>query len=174
MKRRLVFSCVCIAIFFMSVGCAKSSQEAVELKHFPVDSLEGIITKSGVEIDKNISSDGKGSLKITAADPAVVRLFEVKGIDVEDARLVYQAKVRTEGVTGQVFLEMWCHFPGKGEFFSRGLQSPLTGTTEWTTEETPFFLKKGEKPDYIKLNLVINGKGTAWIDEVRLLRGPLQ
>jgi len=174
MKRRLAFSCVCIAIFFISVGCAKSSQEAVELKYFAVDSLEGIITKSGVEIDKNISSDGKGSLKITAADPTVVRLFEVKGIDVEDARLVYQAKVRTEGVTGQVFLEMWCHFPGKGEFFSRGLQSPLTGTTEWTTEETPFFLKKGEKPDYIKLNLVINGKGTAWIDEVRLLRGPLQ
>ena len=62
---------------------------------------------------------------------------------------------------------------GKGEFFSRGLQSPLTGTTNWTTEETPFLLKKGEKPDLVKLNLVINGKGTAWIDDVLLLKGPL-
>ena len=64
-----------------------------------------------------------------------------------------------------------CHFPGKGEFFSRGLQNSLTGTTQWVTMETPFFLKKGETPDYVRLNLVINGKGTAWIDEIRLLRG---
>ncbi len=75
---------------------------------------------------------------------------------------------------GQVFLEMWCHFAGKGEFFSRGLQAPLTGTTDWTTEETPFFLKKGENPDNVKLNVVINGKGTAWVDDVKLLRAPLK
>jgi len=28
--------------------------------------------------------------------------------------------------------------------------------------------KKGENPDNVKLNLVINGKGTAWIDNIRL------
>jgi len=88
--------------------------------------------------------------------------------------LIYQARVRTEGIEGQVFLEMWCHFPGKGDFFSRGLQTPLTGTTNWTTEEIPFFLKKGENPDNVKLNLVINGKGTAWIDDIRLLKGSLR
>jgi hypothetical protein len=106
--------------------------------------------------------------------PTVIRLFEVRDLNVEDARLIYQARVRTENVQGQVYLEMWCHFPGKGEFFSRGLQSPLTGTTDWTTEETPFFLNKGENPDYVKLNLVINGKGTAWIDDIKLLKGPLK
>jgi hypothetical protein len=88
--------------------------------------------------------------------------------------LIYQAKVRTEEMVGRAYLEMWCHFPGKGEFFSRGLLSPLTGTTNWMTEETPFLLKRGEKPDLVKLNLVINGKGTAWIDDIRLLKGPLQ
>ena len=146
----------------------------VELKKFPIDSLEGIITRSGVQFDKEVSSDGSGSLKITATEPTAVRLFELGDIDVENARLIYQAKVRTEGVEGQVYLEMWCHFPGKGEFFSRELQTPLTGTTNWTTEETPFFLKKGENPDNVKLNLVINGKGTAWIDDIRVLKGPLQ
>jgi hypothetical protein len=128
-----------------------------------MDSMEGIITRSNVGIDKNISSDGNGSLRITSTKPSVVRLFETGDIDVENARLIYQARVRTENVDGHVYLEMWCHFPGKGEFFSRGLQTPLTGTTEWTTEETPFFLKKGENPDNVKLNLVIKGKGTAWI-----------
>jgi hypothetical protein len=163
-----------MALFFVSAGCSKPPQEVVELKRFPIDSLEGIITQSGVEFDKEVSSDGKGSLKIVATEPTVVRLFELGDIDVENARLIYQAKVRTEGIEGQVFLEMWCHFPGKGEFFSRGLQTPLTGTTNWTTEETPFFLKKGENPDNVKLNLVINGKGTTWIDDIRVLKGHLQ
>ena len=156
------------------LGCSLSAQDVIELKNFPLDSLEGILSRTGVQLDKQNSSDGKGSLKIVASEPTTVRLFEVSGVDVDDARLVYRAKVRTESVEGTVFLEMWCHFPGKGEFFSRGLQTPLTGTTNWTTEETPFFLKKGEKPDYVKLNLVVNGKGTVWIDDIRLLKGPLQ
>lgn len=166
--------CICVAMIFIVVGCSKPSEEVTELQHFPIDSMQGIITQSGVQIDKQVSSDGKGSLRITVTEPTVVRLFEVGDIDIEDARLIYQARIRTEGVEGQVYLEMWCHFPGKGEFFSRGLQTPLTGTTGWTTEETPFFLKKGENPDNVKLNLVINGKGTAWIDDIRLLKGPLR
>jgi len=31
----------------------------MELKRFPIDSLEGIITQSGVEFDKEVSSDGR-------------------------------------------------------------------------------------------------------------------
>lgn len=154
--------------------CTKKATQVVELKRYSLDSLEGIITLSGVQIDKEVYSDGNGSLKITATEPTVLRLFETGDIDIENARLIYQARLRTENTEGQVFLEMWCHFPGKGEFFSRGLQSPLTGTTNWTTEEIPFFLKKGENPDNIKLNLVIQGKGIIWIDDIRLLKAPLQ
>ena len=164
---------VCAGMVFIAVGCSQPSKQVVELKQFPIDSMEGIITRSSVEIDRDISSDGNGSLRITSTKPVVIRLFETGDIDVENARLIYQARLRTENVEGQVYLEMWCHFPGKGEFFSRGLQTPLTGTIEWTTEETPFFLKKGENPDNVKLNLVIDGKGTAWIDDIRLSRGPL-
>jgi len=148
--------------------------EITELKRFPLDDLTGIIMKSNVQMDKEISSDGSGSLRIEATKPVVIRLFETGDIDIENARLIYQARVRTENVEGQVYLEMWCHFAGKGEYFSRGLMMPLTGTTDWTTEETLFFLKKAENPDNVKLNLVINGKGTAWIDDIRLLKGTLE
>jgi len=161
-------------ICFLILGCSLSAQDVIELKKFPVDSLDGVLTRNGVQLDKQISSDGKGSLKIIAGQPLTVRLFELSGIDIDDARLIYRAKVRTQNVEGSVYLEMWCNFPGKGEFFSRGLQTPLSGTTNWTTEETPFFLKKGDKPEFIKLNLVVNGKGTAWIDDIRLLKAPLQ
>ncbi len=159
---------------FLITGCSNSSQEVVELKRFPMDSLDGIITQTGAELDKDNSSDGNGSLRVVVKEPTVVRLFEVSDVQVENARLTYRAKLRSRKLDGQAYLEMWCSFSGKGEFFSRGLQNPVTGTMNWITAETPFFLKKGEKPDIIKLNLVINGRGTVWIDDVRLLKGPLQ
>ncbi len=149
---------------------------AVEIMRFTLDNTEGLITQSGVRIDKAISSDGNGSLRIDATEPTTVRLFETGDMDIEYARLIYQAKLRTENMRGQVYLEMWCHFPGRGEFFSRGLTqigTPLTGTTDWSTEETHFLLQDGENPDNVKLNLVIGGKGTAWIDDIRLLKGKL-
>jgi len=71
-------------------------------------------------------------------------------------------------------LEMWCHFPGQGEYFSRGLHAPLTGSNEWSSQETVFFLKEGENPDNIKLNLVVNGTGTVWIDNIKVLKAPIQ
>jgi hypothetical protein len=173
-KKGLVLA-ITAGLVFLTLGCGqKTSEQITELQHFPVDNMEGLVTQSGVEIDKQNSADGNGSLRITATESTVVRLFEVGDIDIENARLIYQAKVRTEEVEGKVFLEMWCHFASKGGFFSRGLQNPLTGTTGWTTEEIFFFLKDGENPDTVKLNLVIDGKGTAWIDDIHLLRGPLQ
>ena len=84
--------CLCAVLFFVLVGCSKPSQDVMELKRFPVDSLEGIITQSGVQFDKEVSSDGNGSLKIVATEPTVVGLFELGDIDVENARLIYQAK----------------------------------------------------------------------------------
>jgi len=169
-KMSLCILC-CAALLFS--GCREQKSRTVELKHYPLDNLEGIITRSGVELDKNISSDGKGSLRITVQDPVTVRLYETGNIGVDNARLLYRARLRTENVQGQVYLEMWCRFPGKGDFFSRALESPLSGTTGWSSQETPFSLKKGEDPDDIKLNLVINGTGTVWIDDIRLIRGPL-
>jgi hypothetical protein len=168
------FGLVIFIILIFCIGsCSQTSKQMAEIHRFPLDNLQGIISQSDVQIDNQISSDGNGSLRIIATEPKSVRLFETGDIDIENARLIYQAKVRTDNVEGQVFLEMWCHFAGKGEFFSRGLQTPLTGTCDWTTEETPFLLKKGENPDNVKLNLIINGKGTVWIDDIRLFKGPL-
>lgn len=159
---------------FLFAGCSQSPpQEEITLRQFPLDSLEGVIAGSGVQLDSAVSSDGNGSLRVEASAPATVRLFEIADPDVENAQLVYQARLKTENVQGRAYLEMWCAFPGMGEFFSRGLQSPLSGTNDWVTEETPFFLKKDQNPDRVKLNLVIDGTGTVWIDNIRLLTRPL-
>jgi len=171
---RIGSSVLLAAVVLLLVLPLTASGQEAELKHYPLDNMEGVISQSDVSVDKAAAPDGKGALKIVADKPVVVRLFETGNLDLENARLIYRARLRTENLKGQAFLEMWCHFPGKGEFFSRGLQNPLTGTTGWATEETPFFLKKGEKPDNVKLNLVVNGTGTVWIQDVRLLKAPLQ
>jgi hypothetical protein len=159
---------------FFAYSCSPKPLEITELRHYPADSLEGIISKAGVQVDKGITSDGNGSLRITATRSSTVNLYETGDIDVENARLIFQAKIRSEEVEGQAYIEMLCHFPGKGDFFSRALHSPLSGSNEWRSQETPFSLRKGENPDNIRLNLVINGRGTVWIDNIRLIRGPLK
>jgi hypothetical protein len=169
--RSVVF---CLVVLIVAAVAPAAYAQGQVLKTFAMDTMEGVITQSDVSVDKEASSSGKGCLKITANKPQSVRLFEVRDLDVENARLIYQARLRTQDSTDKVFLEMWCHFPGNGEFFSRGLDRPLTGTTGWTTEETPFFLQKGQKPDLVRLNVVIQGKATVWIEDVKLIKGPLQ
>lgn len=170
---RVIFFLTGMTLCFVA-GCSKPSSTVVEIKHYPIRSMENVITKTNVAIDTEITSDGNGSFRVTADQPITIRLYETGDIDAENARLTYQAKVRTKGIEGEVYLEMWCQFTGKGEFFSRDLSTPLSGTTDWSTEETPFFLRTGENPDNVKLNLVIDGKGTAWIDDIHLFKGPLR
>ena len=159
-----------LPLLFLFVSCTKISTEGTELKHYPVDNLEGIVSQTGVEIDKEISSDGNGSLKIVSESPTVIQLYETGDLDVEDATLIYSAKVKTENVQGQVYLEMWCAFEGKGEYFSRGLDKAIAGTNDWQTLETNFLLNSGENPDNVRLNLVVAGTGTVWIDDIKLVK----
>lgn len=172
MRRQELFM-VGVATVLMLAGCAQQPAGEVEvIRSYPLNSTDGVLTTSGTSFDADVSSDGAGSLKIVATQPVVVRLFETGDLDVEDARLLYKARLKTENVAGAVYLEMWCHLPGRGESFSRGLQSPLSGSTDWVTEEIPFFLKKGQNPDNVKLNLVIDGTGTVWIDDISLEAAP--
>ncbi|MFC1475476.1 hypothetical protein ACFLQW_00555 [Candidatus Zixiibacteriota bacterium] len=162
------------SVVLLLVGsCAERSENLVELRHFPLDELTGIIADRYIQVDRAISADGNGSLQVTIDQPTVVQLYELDNLDIEDASLIYRARLRTQNVKGRVYLEMLCHFPELGEYFSRDVQTPLSGTTDWTTEETPFFLRRGQNPDRVKLNLVFEGSGTAWIDDIRLLKGPL-
>lgn len=174
MKARIKFIfCLIVLAVWALAGCKGQATTTADLAVYPADDMSSVLTKSGIETDAAITADGHGSLRLTASGPTTFRLYETGDIDIENARLIYQARIRTEGVEGQVYLEMWCHFAGKGEFFSRALHAPVTGTVEWTSQETPFFLRKGENPDNVMLNLVVNGKGTAWIDDIRLVRGSL-
>jgi hypothetical protein len=170
-KRTAVVLGAAVLLALATPACHRSSGgKDLELRRFSLDTSDGGIQKSGVEIDRSVKAQGAGSLKVTVTEPSVIRLFETGPLDLEDASLVYRARLRAEKAQGNVYLEMWCRLPGKGEFFSRGLESPLRGSIDWTTQEIPFFLKKGDKPDEVKLNVVSEGPGVIWIDDIRLFK----
>ena len=49
----------------------------------------------------------------------------------------------------------------------------LSGTVNWARCKIPFYLKRGQKPDLIKLNVVVEGQGTMWLRDVKLLKTSL-
>ena len=168
-----ICSIIIVALALSAFGCSEPKVQETPLRQFALDSTDGIISKSNVQLDPAVSHDGRGSLRIDAAAPIQIRLLELNNIDVEKAVLIYRAKLRSENLDGLAYLEMWCRFPGMGEYFSRNLATPVTGTMEWTSEETPFYCLKGQRPDLVKLNLVVEGTGTVWIDDIDLVKGNL-
>jgi len=68
---------------------------------------------------------------------------------------------------------MWCRLPGRGEFFSKGQQQAVSSTTDWAAYEIPFYLRKNQRPDLIKLNIAVEGTGTVWLRNVEILKTPL-
>lgn len=128
--------------------------------------------------DKPITESGltaaDGGWRIEATGPGPVPLFEIPGETCDQCQLVYRAQLRATDLASPAYLEMWVRAPGKGEFFSRGLQHKVRGTMGWASYEIPFFLQKGERADLVKLNVAFEGAGgTLTIKDVELLRAPL-
>ena len=110
--------------------------------------------------------------RIDSSTERTVHLFEMPVSGLERCILTYRAQIRTIDSLGRVYLEMWCRVPGRAEFSSRGLQHAVTGGSDWAACETPCFLKAGERPDLIKLNVVC--AGTILIKGIELLHTPLK
>jgi len=125
------------------------------------------IAQSGVTADE-------GGWRIVQAAPGSVPLFEVPLGGLENSILTYRARMKARDLTRKAYLEMWVRVPGRGEFFSRGLAQPLTGTSDWASYEIPFFLnQKGVRADLAKLNVAFEGGGSVSVKDVELLRTPL-
>ena len=80
-----------LILLLTTVACGpdQGTQPPVELKRFPLASMDGGRAASGVSLDAGVSSDGHGSLRVDAAEPATVPLFEVTDVSIENAALIY-------------------------------------------------------------------------------------
>ncbi|MBI5968662.1 MAG: hypothetical protein HY882_12515 [Deltaproteobacteria bacterium] len=155
-----------VAVLMLLVGTTR----AQDLKKLNLDDASVIGTT--IQTDTQVKAEGKGAIKITTQWPTTICLGEVSALNIEGAKLVYKARVKSD-LEGTAYLELWAHVGG-GPYFSRGLKDVVSQKSDWKTIQTPFFFQKGQKPDKVTLNVVINGKGTLWIDDVVLSREPLK
>jgi hypothetical protein len=165
---------LCLAGLLGFAGCGGGGRTTV-IATFPLDDLENVVQKDDEEIsiDQDETTDGSGSLYIHAGRKRVVRLFQVMDPQVDNCLLTWTAQVKCASVFGNVYLEMWCRLPGEGEFFGRGLDTAIQRSTDWTEMQTHFRLEKGQKPDRVRLNLIIESGGHVWVDDVKLTTSPL-
>jgi len=159
-----------IPSMFFALALTACLAYAEDLKRLNLDDASAIGTT--IQTDTQVKAEGKGSIKITTQWPTTICLGEVSGLNIENAKLLYKAKVKSD-LDGSAFLEMWVSIGG-GQYFSRGMNDVVSQKTDWKTIQTPFLFQKGQKPDKVTLNLVINGKGTVWIDDIVLSKEPLQ
>jgi len=162
MKRTLTIATILALVSGLAI--------ADELKKLSLDDASAIGTT--IQTDSNVKIEGKGSIKIMTKQPTTVCLGEVTDLDIENAKLVYKAKVKSE-LNGVAFLEMWAHVGG-GQYFSKGMNDPIKNKSDWKSIQTLFMFQEGQKPDKVTLNIVINGTGTVWVDEVVLSKKPLK
>jgi hypothetical protein len=162
MKKIIGFTAIFILIASLS--------HAEELRKLNLDDISSVSPR--IQADDTVKVEGKSSLKITTQWPTTVYLGEITDLEVENTKLVYTASLKTE-LDGNAFLEMWAHVDG-GQYFSRGMNDAVGQKTEWKKIQTPFMFQKGQKPEKITLNLVINGIGTVWIDDIVLSTEPLE
>lgn len=134
-----------------------------EIKSFGPD--EKVIANDNVAIEED-------AWKIEFTDERSVPLFELPLSDTDNCLITYKAKMKSDGLSAPAYLEMFCRLPGRGEFFSKGVQNPLKGSNDWAEYAIPFYLKKGQKPDLLKLNVFAGGSGTVWIKDMQVLKTP--
>jgi hypothetical protein len=167
MKRYFAGIIAIVIVVGPVVGPAANAQD---LKKLSLDDPASLGLK--IERDAAVKAEGKASIRITTAWPTTVCLGEVTGLNVEDAKLVFKAKVKSD-LQGGAFLEMWVHVGG-GQYFSKGMNDPINGKSDWKTIQTPFMFQKGQTPEKVTLNIVINGTGVIWVDDVVLAKEPLK
>ncbi len=161
-----------VAVAAMILGPARGADaKPREIVTVPLDRAETLGTR--IAADPEIKTDGEASIRIVTRWPTLINLAEVIGPNVAPATLIYEADIRSQDLIGNAYLEIWCHFGDQGRYFGRGLDSTVTGTSDWTTLRTVFRLEEGQRPTLVTLNLVIDGEGIVWVDRPRLLYEPV-
>ncbi len=173
------FHFIFLLLVIIAISNLKTLAQEKEIE-LPISNTSEIITQTNVEIDTETSVDDTGSLLINASKPLTVELFELDQEDFGNKRLTYRAQIRSENLIasedsrGISYLELLAKFPDGQELVSRGPRVPISGTTDWRGAETVLYIDKGDSPQSVKLNLIVEGQGKVWLDNVKLEAIPLR
>ncbi|HSJ01418.1 MAG TPA: hypothetical protein VK956_03155, partial [Verrucomicrobium sp.] len=126
-----------------------------------------------VKVDTSETTDGDGSLKVTAAHGAVVTVGELgwPGLNASEA-LWCEAQLKCADAPGGAYLEIWCDLADGSRVSTKAKDLAVRDTAGWLAVRVPVVVKRPVEIRGIKVNLVIEGPGTAWVDDIRFLALP--
>lgn len=114
-------------------------------------------------------------LEIRNSDPRAftATVLTIEAPQITKPRYRLSGQVRYENVEGVGYLELWNHFPGGDQYFSRTLadQGPmmkLQGTAGWRAFVLPFDATGAPAPTRLVLNVVLPGRGTVYLGPLEL------
>ena len=135
-KRYLLYAIQIFAASSLLLFLLNPLAQGDELRKLALDDASSLGTT--VSTDPMVKQEGNGSVRISTVWPTTICLGEVQELNVENAQIVYRAKVKSEKLEGTAFLEMWCYVGGR-QYFSRGVNSVVTGTMDWRTLQSHSF-----------------------------------
>jgi len=155
------------------VGGGSAGVSPTEIAHFPLNDA-GVPRGADAVFDPAVSQDGGGSLRVDSVRGGRLRLYELQEMGDVQGAVVYTGFLRSRALDGQAMLEMWCR-PAEGEaVFVRGAASAVAGDSDWTPQEIRFSRPElCRAPVSVELNVLIQGGGTVWIDDIRLWSVPV-
>lgn len=138
---------------------------AENLAAFNCEKLTGI--SPVFTLDKEVKFQGENSICVKADSPCRVTVAEFDGIQKQNFTLHSSAMVKTDLAPGAFIFEIVVKFNG-GFYYSRALDQRIVGKKDWQKVSTDFFFKEGQSPEKVYVNLIIEGSGKVWIDDISL------
>jgi len=128
---------------------------------------EGTISKGCVRVEND-------NWRIDSAENQTVRLFDLQHPEVEQCLLTYLSSRDQEREPERPRISGDVVPPARSRrVLFEGQQQAVSSTTDWAAYEIPFYLRKNQRPDLIKLNIAVEGTGTVWLRNVEILKTPL-
>lgn len=107
--------------------------------------------------------------------PHTVTVLTIDAPRIMSSRYALSGQVRYENVEGVGYLEMWSHFDGGGQYFSRtlaetGPMMKLQGTSGWRPFTLPFDATGASgPPTKLVVNLALQGRGIVHLGPIALV-----
>ncbi len=126
-----------------------------------------------------ISKDGRECIRVTNSESKASEtvILSIENPNAGPPAYAIVGQVRYEGVEGKGYLEMWNYFPGQKKFYSRtvnnrGPMKHLEGSSDWRRFVLPFRMAKDKsaRPEKLVVNVVLPGRGTVMIGQLRLVQ----
>lgn len=170
-KLKLLILLLFVCLIFVSCEKKKPGPPK-EIDEFACNDTERVIAKEYVTLDRDVSSDGKGSLKIESKEPLTVRFYEVK-LPGENSKYTFKVKMKSLGLKDSAYLTMDIHYPNGGkQSVQLDPNDYLYGDNDWTPMSITISAPN-QKAASVVLNVVLSDEGTVWVDDLHLIVTPL-